>query len=54
VERGAPLLRLESVSFLPDGRAMEYFDGVFLSRFVVELGHQAQEDDGVPVRAGRD
>jgi GntR family transcriptional regulator len=53
VERGAPLLRLESVSFLPDGRPMEYFDGVFLSRFVVELGRQAQDDDGVPVRAGR-
>lgn len=52
VERGAPLLRLESVSFLEDGRPMEYFSGVFLSRFVVELGRQTQDDDAVALRVG--
>jgi GntR family transcriptional regulator len=51
VERGAPLLRLESVSFLEDGRPMEYFDGVFLSRFVVELGRQATGGDDDPLMA---
>jgi GntR family transcriptional regulator len=51
VERGAPLLRLESVSYLGDGRPMEYFNGVFLSRFVVELGRPTAEgDDAVPLR----
>lgn len=53
VERGAPLLRLESVSFLEDGQPMEYFNGVFLSRFVVELGRQTNEGDAVPMRVGR-
>ena len=53
VERGAPLLRLESVSFLEDGQPMEYFNGVFLSRFVVELGRQTNEDDAVPMRVGQ-
>lgn len=52
VERGAPLLRLESISFLEDGRPMEFFTGVFLSRFVVELGRQASVDDAVPLRVG--
>jgi GntR family transcriptional regulator len=55
VERGAPLLRLESVSSLEDGRPMEYFSGVFLSRFVVELGRQTRDDDVVAVQlAGGD
>jgi len=53
VERGAPLLRLESVSFLEDGQPMEYFNGVFLSRFVVELGRQTNEGDAVPMRVGQ-
>jgi GntR family transcriptional regulator len=53
VERGAPLLRLESVSFLEDGRPMEYFNGVFLSRFVVELGRQTRDDDAVALRVGQ-
>jgi len=53
VERGAPLLRLESVSFLEDGQPMEYFNGVFLSRFVVELGRQTNEGDAVPMRIGQ-
>jgi len=53
VERGAPLLRLESVSFLQDGRPMEYFNGVFLSRFVVDLGRLAPEDDGLALRMGQ-
>jgi len=53
VERGTPLLRLESLSVLEDGRPMEYFHGVFLSRFVVELGRASEEDDGVPLRLGR-
>ena len=53
VERGAPLLRLESVSFLEDGQPMEYFNGVFLSRFVVELGRQTNADDAVPMRVGQ-
>jgi GntR family transcriptional regulator len=50
VEPGAPLLRLESISYLEDGRPMEYFNGVFLSRFVVELGRQISVDDAVPLR----
>jgi len=50
IDRGAPLLRLESVSYLEDGRPMEYFNGVFLSRFVVELGRQAAAEDAVPMR----
>jgi hypothetical protein len=32
---------------------MEYFNGVFLSRFVVELGRQTNEDDAVPMRVGQ-
>ena len=52
VERGAPLLRLESVSFLEDGRPMEYFSGVFLSRFVVELDRQVRQDDAIPLQIG--
>jgi GntR family transcriptional regulator len=54
IDRGAPLLRLESVSYLADGRPMEYFSGVFLSRFEVELGlaeRQGQRlEDSVPLR----
>lgn len=53
VERGAPLLRLESVSYLEDGRPMEYFNGVFLSRFVVELDRQVAQDDAIPLQIGR-
>lgn len=40
VELGAPLIRLKSVSFTPDGIALEYFDAVFRgdrSRFEVEI-----------------
>lgn len=40
VEKGAPLIRVESVSFLDDGRAIEYFAALFRadrSRFEVEL-----------------
>jgi GntR family transcriptional regulator len=39
-EKGAPLLRLESVSYLEDGRPLEYFHGVWRgdrSRFEVEI-----------------
>ncbi len=50
VERGSPLLRLESVSYLEDGRPMEYFVGVFLSRFEVELGRLTAADDALPLR----
>jgi len=53
IERGAPLLRLESVSFLEDGRPMEYFDGLFLSRFEVELGRITSDDDAVPLQWSR-
>jgi len=49
VDRGSPLLRLESVSYLEDGRPMEYFDGVFLSRFEVELGRLTSSDDALPL-----
>jgi GntR family transcriptional regulator len=49
VDRGSPLLRLESVSYLEDGRPMEYFDGVFLSRFEVELGRPTSSDDALPL-----
>ncbi len=49
VDRGSPLLRLESVSYLEDGRPMEYFDGVFLSRFEVELGRPISSDDALPL-----
>jgi GntR family transcriptional regulator len=38
ISAGSPLLRLESVSVLGDGRPMEYFHGLFRSRFEVELG----------------
>lgn len=58
IDRGAPLLRLESVSYLAGGRPMEYFNGVFLSRFEVELGHASTPlgpmDDAVPLRYGRE
>jgi GntR family transcriptional regulator len=56
VERGAPLLRLESVSYLSGGRPMEFFTGVFVSRFEVELGRASSpmgpQDDAVPLRFG--
>ncbi len=41
---GSPLLRLESVSVLADGRPMEYFHGLFRSRFEVELGPERSAD----------
>ncbi|HSR48151.1 MAG TPA: GntR family transcriptional regulator [Anaerolineales bacterium] len=54
VDRGSPLLRLESISYLAGGRPMEFFNGVFLSRFEVELGHamtpSGPQDDAVPLR----
>jgi GntR family transcriptional regulator len=53
VDRGSPLLRLESVSYLEDGRPMEYFDGLFLSRFEVELGRLTSNDDAVPLQLAR-
>lgn len=40
VELGAPLIRLKSVSYTPEGIALEYFDAVFRgdrSRFEVEI-----------------
>ncbi len=40
IEKGAPLIRLESVSYSPDGRPLEYFYGLFRadrSRFEVEI-----------------
>jgi len=37
------------VSYLDDGRPMEYFDGVFLSRFEVELGRLTSTDDALPL-----
>ena len=40
IEEGAPLLRLDSVSYLEDGTPLEYFHGVFRgdrSRFEVEI-----------------
>jgi GntR family transcriptional regulator len=40
VEKGAPLIRLESVSFLADGRPVEYYDAIHRSdraRFEVDL-----------------
>lgn len=40
IEMGAPLLRLDSVSYLEDGTPLEYFHGVFRgdrSRFEVEI-----------------
>jgi GntR family transcriptional regulator len=43
VPAGSPLLRLESVSVLADGRPMEYFHGLFRSSFEVELGPAATE-----------
>lgn len=50
VERGSPLLRLESVSYLDDGRPMEFFVGLFLSRFEVELGRLTAADDALALR----
>ncbi|HSB90413.1 MAG TPA: GntR family transcriptional regulator [Anaerolineales bacterium] len=44
VPAGSPLLRLESVSVLADGRPMEYFHGLFRSRFEVELGPERAGD----------
>lgn len=44
VPAGSPLLRLESVSVLGDGRPMEYFHGLFRSRFEVELGPERSGD----------
>ncbi len=40
IEKGAPLLRLDSVSYLEDGTPLEYFNGVFRtdrSQFEVEI-----------------
>ncbi len=40
IEKGAPLLRLDSVSYLADGTPLEYFQGVFRSdrsQFEVEI-----------------
>ena len=40
VERGSPLIRLESISYLEDGRPLEYYHAVHRgdrSRFEVEL-----------------
>jgi GntR family transcriptional regulator len=46
IEKGSPLMRLESVSYLQDGTAIEYFDAFFRgdrSRFEVEIiGIQGQ------------
>ena len=50
VERGAPLIRLESVSFLADGTPVEYYDAIHRSdraRFEVDL---VRLDSGWPGR----
>ncbi|HKZ92419.1 MAG TPA: GntR family transcriptional regulator [Candidatus Limnocylindrales bacterium] len=50
VKRGAPLIRLESVSFLADGRPVEYYDAIHRSdraRFEVDL---VRLDPGWPGR----
>lgn len=50
VERGAPLIRLESISFLEDGRPVEYYDAIHRSdraRFEVDL---VRLDAGWPAR----
>jgi GntR family transcriptional regulator len=44
VETGAPVLRMESVSYLQDGRPIEYFDALFRgdrSRFELEVARFA-------------
>lgn len=46
VERGAPLIKLESISFTKDGSPLEYFDALFRgdrSRFEVEVRRSGQE-----------
>ncbi|HET7011693.1 MAG TPA: GntR family transcriptional regulator [Anaerolineales bacterium] len=45
---GSPVLRLESVSYLADGRPMEYFHGLFRSAFEVELGPAGSAPVEVP------
>lgn len=55
VSPGSPLLRLDSVSHLADGRPMEYFHGLFRSAFEVELGPDRAETappDVPPMRLG--
>lgn len=50
VKKGAPLIRLESVSYLADGRPVEYYDAIHRSdraRFEVEL---VRLDPGWPGR----
>lgn len=52
VEKGAPLIRLESVSYLADGRPVEYYDAIHRSdraRFEVDL---VRLDPGWPGRKG--
>lgn len=52
VERGAPLIRLESVSYLADGTPVEYYDAIHRSdraRFEVDL---VRLDPGWPSRKG--
>jgi GntR family transcriptional regulator len=44
VPAGSPLLRMESVSTLANGRPMEFFHGLFRSRFEVELGPERPGD----------
>lgn len=42
IEAGAPVIRMESVSYLEDGRPIEYFDALFRgdrSRFELEVAH---------------
>jgi GntR family transcriptional regulator len=53
IEEGAPLLKLDSVSYLEDGTPLEYFHGVFRgdrSRFEVEIDRL----QGITRRSGLD
>lgn len=53
IEEGAPLLKLDSVSYLQDGTPLEYFHGAFRgdrSRFEVEIDRTL----GIPRRGGLD
>jgi len=50
VERGAALIRLESVSYLADGRPLEYYDALHRgdrSRFEIELVRLREGEDPV-------
>jgi GntR family transcriptional regulator len=57
IEKGAPLLRLDSVSYLEDGTPLEYFNGVFRSdrsQFEVLIDRRRGGAQGEPGSAGQD